>query len=207
MELFIGPWNQEAAWSVEGMGGCFRFLQRVWTLNQEFRDESGGGSGEQRDVLIATHQAVHRVTKDLHEMGFNTAIAALMEFTNELYKIKAQSGFTDAEAWKFALETLTQLLAPFAPHIAEELWEQLGKNESVHMSDWPKHDDKYLQSSEMTIVVQVNGKVRANVEVPADANKDAILEAAKAHEKVAGYIKDGVKKEIYVPNKLVNFVV
>lgn len=206
MELFIGPWNQEAAWSVEGMGGCFRFLQRVWTLTQEFL-EAPESQGEQKDIITITHKTTKRVTEDMRDMGFNTAIAALMEMTNELYKIKAAKGFADTKAWKASLEALTQLLAPFAPHIAEELWQALEREESVHASTWPEWDNALLVSDTINIVVQVNGKVRANVSVVTDSSKNEVFEAAKADEKVASYIKDGVKKEIYVPNKLVNFVV
>ena len=212
MELFIGPWNQEAAWSVEGMGGCFRFLQRVWSITQEFLEQKAESTEEQRtenaELLRASHKATQKVTKDLRGMGFNTAIAALMALTNELYKIKADAGFADQKTWQFTLRNLTQLLAPFAPHIAEELWEDLGGKDSVHTTDWPAWDEKYLTSDTMKIVVQVNGKVRATVEVATDADKDAVLEVAKEHEKVATYLDgNAIKKEIYVPKKLVNFVI
>ncbi len=207
MELFIGPWNQEAAWSVEGMGGCFRFLQRVWTLIQEFL-EAPESTGDQKELIKTSHRIIKKVSQDLHEMGFNTAIAALMEFTNELYKAKAKDGFVDTESWKFALKALVQLLAPFAPHITEELWQDLGKSESVHASDWPLWDEAYLVSDSFNIVVQVNGKVRANISVSADASKEDILELASQNEKVAGYIGGKeLKKSIYVPGKLVSFVV
>lgn len=220
MELFIGPWNQEAAWSVEGMGGCFRFLQRVWSLVQEYLEQQTANSKQQieepdqtpdqtgNDMLRAVHKAIKKVTEDLKDMGFNTAIAALMALTNELYKIKSEAGFADAKSWQFALENLTQLLAPFAPHTTEELWQDLGHTDSVHTTEWPVWDEKYLKSDTMKIVVQVNGKVRATIEASSEAEKDAVLAAAKAHEKVAGYLDgNAIKKEIYVPNKLVNFVV
>lgn len=207
MELFIGPWNQEAAWSVEGMGGCFRFLQRVWGITQEFLASEANG-GKQSEVVAATHKTIKKVTEDLKDMGFNTAIAALMAFTNELYKIKSETGFTDKGAWQFALTSFAQLLAPFAPHIAEELWQDLGGEGSVHITDWPAWDDKYLVSDSMKIVVQVNGKVRATIEVASDASEEQVMEAAKANEKVATYLKsNSIKKSIYVPKKLVNFVV
>lgn len=209
MELFIGPWDQEAAWSVEGMGGCFRFLQRVWTLIQEFLDapKDERSHRSQKRVVIARHKVAKRVTEDLHDMGFNTAIAALMECTNEFYKIKADEGFTDTEAWEETLKVFVQLLAPFAPHIADELWEQLGGQESIHTSSWPAWDESILVQDTLNIVVQVNGRVRANIQVDSDSSKSIVIEAARANDKVAGYIKDGVKKEIYVEGKLVNFVV
>jgi leucyl-tRNA synthetase len=132
----------------------------------------------------------------------------MMAAVNELYKIKAKDGFKSGESWQFALSVVTRLLAPFAPHIAEELWHELGQTGSVHTSNWPVHDEKYLHSDTITIVVQVNGKVRSNVSVPADASEEAIVKAAKLDSKVAGHLKNKeVRKTIYVPQRLINFVV
>lgn len=215
MELFIGPWNQQANWSVEGMGGTFRFLQRVWTIVQEYLDEvasrqspvaSQNGDVSKR-LLTSSHQAIHKVSQDLHDMGFNTAIATLMEHTNELYKIKAEYGFKATE-WMAVLGTLMQLLAPFAPHVADELWHQLGHSTSVHVDTWPKWDDQYLASETMAIAVQVNGKLRGEVEVASDAQETDVVAAAKSNKKVAGYLEGAeIRKTIYITGKLVNFVV
>lgn len=211
MELFIGPWNQKANWSVEGMGGSHRFLQRVWTLAQEHLDEvtsyQSPMTSDDTELRRAITRAAKRVTEDLRDLGFNTAVSALMELTNELYKLKTTVPL-GSEVWQNTLSTFMQLLAPFAPHIAEELWQQLGNKGSVHTSDWPVWDEKYLIQDTITIVVQVNGKVRVNIEVPADSTEEAVLDAAKANDKVAGYL-DGkdIKKSIYIPKKLVNFVV
>src|SRR5690606_1317069 len=120
---------------------------------------------------FATHKTIKKVTEDLKDMGFNTAIAALMAFTNELYKLKADAGFTDHKSWENALTSLAKLLAPFAPHIAEELWQDLGNEGSVHLASWPEYDEKYLVSETMKVVVQVNGKVRATLEVPSDSSE------------------------------------
>jgi leucyl-tRNA synthetase len=209
MELFIGPWNQAANWSVEGMGGAFRFLQRVWTIAQEYMDRGDDMQPvDDLELKRTMHRAVQRVSKDLDDMGFNTAIAALMETVNELYKHKTLIRYEQApEAWNWAVTTLIQLLAPFAPHISDELWEQMGKSDSVHQSTWPTYDEQYLISDTMTIVVQVNGKVRAQLEVATDATKEQIMEAARADEKVASYVTGEPKKSIYVPGKLVSFVV
>jgi leucyl-tRNA synthetase len=210
MELFIGPWNQAANWSVEGMGGAFRFLQRIWALSQDYM-ERGEPKEAVDDIELkrTTHRAIHRVSKDLEELGFNTAIAALMETTNELYKLKTTVRFEQApETWGWTIGTVLQLLAPFAPHMTEELWEQMGREGSVHVSEWPVQDDQYLVSDTMIIVVQVNGKVRAQLEVPTGETKEAILEQAKAAKKVASHLGGNEpKKSIYVPGKLVNFVV
>ncbi|HEX5455754.1 MAG TPA: leucine--tRNA ligase [Candidatus Saccharimonadales bacterium] len=207
MELFIGPWNQAASWSVEGIGGCYRFLHRVWTLTQEYIDAEKKNGSSNDEIIKAMHRAIHKVSDDLENMSFNTAIAALMETTNELYKIKAEDNFR-AKDWGFAVRTLVQLLAPFAPHISEELWHQLGMKESVHISEWPVHEEKYLKSDKITIVIQVNGKVRANITMASDASEEEIMESAKADKKVQEHInKKKVRKTIYVPGKLVNFVV
>ncbi|HVI60961.1 MAG TPA: leucine--tRNA ligase, partial [Candidatus Saccharimonadales bacterium] len=207
MELFIGPWNQSANWSVEGMGGSFRFLQRVWTLVQEFQAaDAKPGQGSDK-LQRPMHQAIKKVSQDLVSLNFNTAIAALMECVNDLYKIKADDGFSD-EQWPWALESLLQLLAPFAPHITEELWQQLGHTESIHLSQWPKYEEKYLVQDTVTVVIQVNGKLRGEIEVAAGADEATVVAAAKAHDRAAAYL-DGqdIRKTIYVPGKLVNFVV
>lgn len=207
MELFIGPWNQSANWSVEGMGGSFRFLQRVWTLVQEYKESKETKDKDAGELLPVTHQAIAKVSHDLEDLGFNTAVAALMEYVNQLYKIKADKGYGD-DNWSYALKTLVQLLAPFAPHISEELWQELDQKGSVHTSEWPVHDPKYLIKDTVTIVVQVNGKVRANIDVPSDSSEESITKAAKGHEKVQPYLKDKtLRKTIYVPHKLVNLVV
>src|SRR5690606_38158285 len=151
---------------------------------------------------------IKKVTQDIEADRFNTAIAAMMEATNGLYKTKDNHTMSQSETWRFAIESLLQLLAPFAPHASEELWHQLGHADTIHVDHWPNWDEKYLVTDTKTIVVQVNGKLRANVEVSADANEDTVLEAAKSNEKVASHLEgQAIKKTIYVPNKLVNFVV
>jgi leucyl-tRNA synthetase len=208
MELFIGPWNQSANWSVEGMGGAFRFLQRIWTLVQEHL-EAGQPSDEtdQKELERTVNQAIKRVTEDLHELGFNTAIAALMEQVNDLYKLKLTVPLGTFQ-WNSVLCRTVKLLAPFAPHITEELWHQLGNQDSVHLSTWPTWDDNLLQAETMKIAVQVNGKLRGEVEVPADADEAAVLAVAQADRKVAIYLSAAqIKKSIYIPKKLVNFVI
>jgi len=204
MELFIGPWNQMAAWSVDGLGGAFRFLQRVWALTMDYK-EKPGNDNDSRDVLVAAHQAIAKVSSDLENLGFNTAISALMEYSNELYRLK--TGGMGGQDWQFAIETLIKLLAPFAPHITEELWHELKHEDSVHVSAWPVHDPQYLVRDTVTIAVQVNGKLRATIEVPAKASKEDILTQAKADENVKKFLGDkDPAKEIYVPGRLVSLV-
>ncbi len=216
MELFIGPWNQEVAWSVEGMGGVFRFLQRIWTLTQEFLEAEGrpevaaeNQNSKETRLQFLTHKTIKRVTEDFETMGYNTAIAALMELTNEYYRLKVELPFEAApKVWRKGLSQLLLLLAPFAPHITEELWQSLGYETSIHISEWPKWDDKLIVEDTITIVVQVNGKVRANITVASKADEEAIIANAQKDENVQKFLSGTApKKTVYVPGKLVNFVI
>lgn len=215
MELFIGPWNQSVNWSVEGMGGSYRFLQRIWTLSHEFLavyDQSQGSASDstlaEADILRTIHKATKKVTKDLSEFNFNTAISAQMECLNSLYKLKDQDGYANLDTWRYTIETLLQLLAPFAPHIAEELWHTLGHEESIHSSHWPSFDESLLVEETLTIVVQINGKVRAELVVASDANEQFIVAAAQTNPKISTLLAgQELRKTVYVPHKLVNFVI
>lgn len=211
MELFIGPWDQAANWSVEGMGGCYRFLNRIWALTHEYlaheQSSADSNAAEDSELLKITHKAIYRVSKDMQEMGFNTAIATMMETVNSLYKVKTERGFVAASSWRIALTTLIQLLAPFAPHITEELWEQLGNAGSVHISIWPVHDESYLIEQTVTIAVQVNGKLRGQITIPADATQADAEAAARAQKQIADHLTGDPKKVIYIPARILNFVI
>ena len=160
------------------------------------------------ELLRLTHLTIKKVTRDIEDEKFNTAVAAMMEMVNGLYKFKESHGMQASETWRFTLESLLQILAPFAPHITEELWHELDHTDTIHVNHWPKWDEKYLASDTMTIIVQVNGKLRAKLELPADTDKDAIEQAALADENVVKFTSNKPpKKVIYVPNKLVNIVV
>ncbi|HCZ28449.1 TPA: leucine--tRNA ligase, partial [Candidatus Saccharibacteria bacterium] len=162
--LFVGPIEEDSAWSTNGLAGVYRFLTRVWTLTQEYLAADTVADTQQDDaVRRLQHKTTKKVTEDLHRLSFNTAIAAMMEATNELYKLKAD-GFSD-KPWRDVLETMTQLLAPFAPHLSAELWQQLGHEESLDTAPWPSWDEALTTSETATIVVQVNGKVRAKLEL------------------------------------------
>jgi leucyl-tRNA synthetase len=213
MELFIGPWDQAVNWSVEGIGGTYRFLQRVWTLALEFSDSKPSTEGHNSELEVritrAVHKAIKKVSEDLHGLGFNTAIAALMKCVNELYKIKSEHNFSLAhDAWRDSLIALTQLMAPFAPHIAEELWEELGQSGSVHVSKWPAWDEALVSEDTATIAIQVNGKVRAEIMVAADADEDAVMAAAKENDKIATLLEGKhIKKTVYVAGRLLSLVI
>lgn len=207
--LFLAPFDMSTPWSNEGLAGVFRFLQRAWTISQRFIESTEMSHNDEAEgqLMVATHTAIKKVSKDIESMGYNTAIAALMQFTNELYTIEKNYGFAARDTWRFALSTLVQLLAPFAPHITEELWADLGQEGSIHLSTWPVHDESYLVQHVIKIAVQVNGKLRGEIEVPHDATKEMIEAEAKTHENVASYLSGDIKKVIYVPNKILNFVV
>lgn len=203
---FLAPYDQTTPWSPEALGGTFRFLQRVWSLTQQYL-ETEGGTAESDELKKVINRTVKKVSNDLHDMAFNTAIAALMECVNELYKLKVKDNFASVE-WQWALETLLKLLAPFAPHISEELWNDLGNDESIHTSEWPTYDENYVIEAETTIAVQINGKVRAQISVSRGSNQDFVYNEALKDEKVQSYIDDHqVAKIFYVPDKLLSLVV
>jgi leucyl-tRNA synthetase len=205
MELFIGPWNQVANWSVEGMGGAFRFLQRVWTLVQEY-NESDGGTSESVEIQRLMHKTIKKVSQDFVDLGFNTAVSTLMECVNQLYLIKAKDKYGATE-WQWSLETLLQLLAPFAPHITEELWHQMGQESSIHTSSWPAYDEALTLDDTLIMVIQINGKLKGKIIVPRDIAEADAVDLAKKHPKIADYmIGKNIVKTIFIPNKLINFV-
>ena len=209
-EMFIGPYDLDAAWSTGGIGGVYRFLNRCWTLVQEYidSDKLAKLSGQTKaDLLRTQHATIKKVTSDLFDAQFNTAVSALMEYLNSLTKLKAE-GF-DSELWGRALSDLCQMLAPFAPHIANEMYCQLnGDDKRLDDIEWPKHDEQYLVTSTIKIAVQVNGKLRGEVEVSVDADKETIIEQALAQPNVVRFT-DGkeIVKQIYVPGKILNLVV
>lgn len=204
--LFMGPVELDASWDSRGIAGVYRFLNRVWTLVQDYLDSDKTFTGNDDAVLRARHKTVRKVTNDFRRLSFNTSISALMEYVNELYKYKVD-GFSD-EAWRSALEALVQCIAPLAPHMAEELWSQLGHETLVHETLWPQWDDALIVEDTMTIVVQVNGKLRATLELPKDTSDDDVKAQALAAENVARFIGDSEPlKVIYIPGKIVNVVV
>jgi leucyl-tRNA synthetase len=208
-EMFAAPVDLDVLWDPQGVPGTHRFLSRAWTLVQEFlAAKKGGNSIESVGILRAANKTTKKVTKDIEAGKFNTAISSMMELVNELYKIKADEEIKQSAGWLAALETLTQLLAPFAPHIAEEMWQDLGHEVSVHVSNWPTWDEQLIKDEMMTLAVQVNGKVRSEIIVAADIDEKSAVEAAKADEKVSGYLKGKtINKAIYVPGRLVSLVI
>jgi leucyl-tRNA synthetase len=207
--MFAAPLEIWAKWDPNGVPGTHRFLSRIWALVQEYNEaEAGETSAEQqKEILRVTHATIKKMTNDLDANAYNTAIAAGMGFVNDLYKFKAQA-LVQNEVWLEALKAIVACVAPFAPHIAEELWHQLGHSSTVHRDSWPEFNEEYIATDTITIAVQVNGKLRGEISVPAGADQATVVAAAQANEKVAGYLGDQtIRKTIYVPNKLVSFVV
>ncbi|HCR55797.1 TPA: leucine--tRNA ligase [Candidatus Saccharibacteria bacterium] len=204
--LFLGPIELNANWSSKGIAGVYRFLNRVWTISQEYMEtEKSDAVPRAADIRAATHRTIKKVTDDYHRLSFNTAIAALMEFTNDLYKWKLE-GFGGNE-WDEAIDALVRLLAPMAPHMGAELWQQLGNESWLEKAGWPTWDDSLLVADTMTIIVQVNGKLRAKLEVDKSTSEDEIKNAALADEHVQKFVGETPpKKVIYVPGKLVSIV-
>jgi len=207
-EMFIAPYDMDAPWDPRGVPGTYRFLNRVWNVVQEFVAAPESTSEDDQELLRLTHSTIKKVTRDIEDEKFNTAVAAMMEMVNGLYKFKESHGMQASETWRFTLESLLQILAPFAPHITEELWQELGHTDTIHVNHWPKWDEKYLVSDVMTIIVQVNGKLRSKLELPADIDQRGVEEAALADANVQKFTNNKPpKKMVYVPGKLLNVVI
>lgn len=211
--LFAAPPEKDLEWNEQGVEGCSRFLSRVWRSVIDNLDLIGSAeipvevSGAAADLRRKTHQTIKKVTEDIDgRFHFNTAIAAVMELVNTIYAYR--DGEQNPGVLREALETVVKLLNPFVPHACEELWEILGHNESIETGSWPQWDESALVSAEITLVVQVNGKVRSKLSVAVDADKDAIEAAALAEQNVQRFVEGKqVRKVIVVPGRLINIVV
>ncbi len=202
-ELFLGPINENSSWNSRGIAGVYRFLNRLWTLVQEFDDSDKTDTSDTQKLDTIINSTTKKVTDDIHRLSFNTAIAALMECVNDLYKLKV-AGYS--EDWRPHLKTLVQLVQPFAPHMAAELWQQLGETSQLDFAAWPVWDNAKIASDSLLIIVQVNGKLRAKLEVAADASEEQIKDLALADANVQKFVPYEPKKIIYVKGKLVNIV-
>ena len=206
-EMFMGPLEQTKPWNTKDLEGVYRFLGRVWRLVID--EESGAladcvtDSDPSKEQLRALHECIKKVTEDIEQLSFNTAISAMMIFINEGYKWE--------EVPRSIFETFLKILAPFAPHLSEELWQTMGHDDTIAHEAWPSYHEEYLVSETQHYAVQVNGKVRGEIEVPTDKAKDKefVLGKAKEEKNVQRYLNGGTKivKEIFVPGKIVNLVV
>jgi len=203
--MFIAPWEQGGEWDDSGISGISRWLNRLWHLVLDEYKPSGSRGDE--ELVRMTHQTIKKVTEDIDKLRLNTMVAALMEFTNNLSRVK-DTGSVSISAWDSSIKTLLLLLAPTAPHLAEELSQRIGLKYSIHNQSWPEWDEALVTSDEFTLVVQVNGKVRDRLTVPVSVTEDEARKLALEQEKVQTYVKGReVVKVIYVPGKLINIVV
>jgi leucyl-tRNA synthetase len=203
---FIGPWDQGGPWAPNGVNGLSNWMGRVWTI---FLDEpfESNETFSIADLEFAIHSALKKVTEDTENFKFNTSIAAMMELTNTLAKARRSSVYGTPE-WYETLRVLNLMMAPYAPHMAEELWARTGHTTSVHLETWPKFDASKIVRNTFELVVQVSGKVRGKIETPVGASQADVIALARGIANVASFV-DGkeIVKEIYIPGKLLNIVV
>ena len=197
-EMFMGPFGQMINWNTKGVQGCFRFLNRVWQI---FNDKQKIGTKTDKELLSKLHQLIKKISDDLEAMKFNTAVAFFMEFVNVWAEGKRILSKKEADIF-------LRLLAPLAPHIAEELWEQLGHRDSILKEKWPLYDKKLIEEGTFQLIIQINGKVRDKIEVKKSISEKEIKKLVLSQEKVQKWLANKqAKKIIYIPNRLINLVV
>jgi leucyl-tRNA synthetase len=222
--MFAAPPERDLEWSDQGVEGAYRFLNRVWGVVHKHSEEAGKrGSGEEKNLysvtselqnlrtsalLRKTHQTIKKVTGSIErDYHFNTAIAAMMELFNEIFSFNPADS-DDMAVLDFSLKQLILLLSPFAPHIAEELWREIGEKETLLKQPWPVWDEEAAKEEEIELVIQVNGKVRGKLMIPAGLDDESVKEKAFAEPKVQEYINGkNLKKVVVVKGKLVNIVI
>jgi len=203
-EMFMGPLNKSKPWSTKGLQGCYRFVNKLWSI---IVDENGNLSSkivdsdeEDKDTLFLHHQTIKKLGEDIGNLHFNTAVSQLMIYCNHLQKCSTVS--------KKLIEELVIILSPFVPHLSEEFWSLLGHSETITYQPWPQFDEGLIQLDEVTIAIQVNGKLRANINIAKDSDEKDVISEAMSLENVEKFTSEGnVVKTIYVPNRLLNFVV
>ncbi len=196
-ELFVGPPELDAEWDDRGIEGVYRFMNRFWNLVMDNKDKNAAAT---KEMIKIRHKMVYDITQRLESFSLNTVISGFMEYNNKLIDMVKKEGAIDKET----LETAVILLAPFAPHLSEELWEQLGHSESVFKNTWPEIDHEAMKDDEVEVPVQINGKTKAVIAIPVDIDKDAAI--AKGKEAIADKLTGNIVKEIYVPKKIINIV-
>ena len=205
-ELFMAPFDQDVAWSTDGITGASRFLKRVWTLFGESYPASQTAGGVDTALERLLHQTIRRTSERIEGFRFNTMISALMEFVNALSDRRRQNAWHTATFHR-ALETLMVLLAPVTPHIAEELWQLTGHSGSVHQQSWPVWDEELARQEMVQVPIQINGKLREVIEVPVDTSQAEIEQLAYAQPKVQQHLGEkGITRVVYVPGKIFNIV-
>ena len=196
-ELFVGPPELDAEWDDRGIDGVSRFLKRFWKLALDSKEANVSATPE---MVKLRHKLIYDITQRLESFSLNTVISGFMEYNNRLMEIAKKAGGIDVET----IETFLILMAPFAPHMAEELWEVYGHTASVFENQWPKADESAMKDDEIEVPVQINGKTRAVIRISADISKEDALTAGK--EAIADKLTGNIVKEIYVPKKIINIV-
>jgi leucyl-tRNA synthetase len=204
--MFLGPWEQGGEWSDGGINGVARWMNRVWELCRREPTSSRGDVEAMRDLRRKLHQTLRKVHNDLERFKFNTAIAAMMELSNAMNQAWGEE-LVDRETWGECVEKLLLMLASFAPHMTEELWEKTGHAYSIHRQAFPEWDEELAAEEEVTLVVQVNGRLRDKLQVPVGISEDEAKRLAMESERVKAHVGDKeVKRTVYVPGRLVNVV-
>ena len=203
-EMFMGPLNKSKPWSTKGLQGCYRFVNKLWSIivdkNGNLSSKIVDSDEEDKDTLFLHHQTIKKLGEDIENLHFNTAVSQLMIYCNHLQKCSTVS--------KKLIEQLVIILSPFVPHLSEEFWSLLGHSETITYQSWPQFDEGLIQLDEVTIAVQVNGKLRANINIAKDSDEKDVISKAISLENVEKFTSEGnVVKTIYVPNRLLNFVV
>ena len=203
-EMFMGPLNKSKPWSTKGLQGCYRFVNKLWSIivdkNGNLSSKIVDSDEEDKDTLFLHHQTIKKLGEDIENLHFNTAVSQLMIYCNHLQKCSTVS--------KKLIEELVIILSPFVPHLSEEFWSLLGHSETITYQPWPQFDEGLIQLDEVTIAVQVNGKLRANINIAKDSDEKDVISEAMSLENVEKFTSEGnVVKTIYVPNRLLNFVV
>ena len=196
-EMFVGPPELDSEWDERGIDGVYRFITRFWKLAV---DSIEANVEPTKEMIKLRHQMVHTITRRLEDFSLNTVVSGFMEFNNKFIELAKKEGGIDKET----LSTVAVLLSPFAPHVAEELWEQLGHEGSVFKAGWPTYDENEMKDDEIQVPVQINGKTKAVISVPTDISKDDAIAAGK--EAIADKLTGNIVKEIYVPKKIINIV-
>ncbi len=194
-EMFMGPFDREKIWNTDAVSGCFRFLHRIYDI--AFSDKVTYENAEEAFKL--GYRLVDQVTKDVDGMQFNTAIPHMMEFVNGFSKLSSYP--------KEVIKMVAVMLSPFAPHLAEEIWEHMGEKTSIAYAPWPKVEPRYLIEESCLYIVQVNGKLRGKYELPMNRGEEEVVAFIKEQPQMEKYLSKGIRKIIFVPNKLVNIVV
>ena len=204
--MFVGPWEQGGDWNDNGIIGMGRWLKRVWNLVSAGYVEKARDAEAEKECLRIMHKTIKKATEDIERFRFNTMLSALMEYSNLLSRVQ-ENGSIKKPLWAEAVKNLLLLLAPSAPHMAEELWQQLGYTYSIHNQSWPEWNRELAADEEITLVIQVNGKLRDKISVPVDITEETAKQLAFEQERIKGYVEGkSIARIIYVPGRLLNIV-